>query len=111
MGAKRKNYTPKCWQEAARLVVDTGRTTAEVARGGNLTSSGREPWPGRFRGRAALATPSGMRPTFFTSRFTMCPGHRAMTFLCSSRTTPSGMIALYARAGCVHDTPLPSLVA
>lgn len=32
MGAKRKSYTPKYRQEAARLVIDTGRTIAEVAR-------------------------------------------------------------------------------
>nr|WP_157635546.1 IS3 family transposase [Tetrasphaera japonica] len=32
MGAKRKSYTPKYRQEAARLVIDTGRTIAQVAR-------------------------------------------------------------------------------
>lgn len=32
MGAKRKSYTPKFRQEAARLVIDTGRTIVEVAR-------------------------------------------------------------------------------
>jgi len=32
MGAKRKSYTPKYRQEAARLVIETGRTIAEVAR-------------------------------------------------------------------------------
>nr|WP_157073296.1 IS3 family transposase [Kribbia dieselivorans] len=32
MGAKRKSYTPKYRQDAARLVIDTGRTIAEVAR-------------------------------------------------------------------------------
>lgn len=32
MGAKRKSYTPKYRQEAARLVIDTGRPIAEVAR-------------------------------------------------------------------------------
>jgi len=32
MGAKRKAYTPKYRREAARLVIDTGRTIAEVAR-------------------------------------------------------------------------------
>ena len=32
MGAKRKSYTPKYWREAAHLVIDTGRTIAEVAR-------------------------------------------------------------------------------
>lgn len=32
MGAKRKSYTPKYRQEAVRLVIDTGRTIAEVAR-------------------------------------------------------------------------------
>jgi len=32
MGAKRKSYTPKFRAEAARLVIDTGRTIAEVAR-------------------------------------------------------------------------------
>ena len=32
MGAKRKSYTPKYRREAARLVIDTGRTIAEVAR-------------------------------------------------------------------------------
>ena len=32
MGAKRKSYTPKYRQDAARLVIDTGRTVAEVAR-------------------------------------------------------------------------------
>lgn len=32
MGATRKSYTPKYRQEAARLVIDTGRTIAEVAR-------------------------------------------------------------------------------
>lgn len=32
MGAKRKSYTPKYRQEAARLVIDTGRTVAAVAR-------------------------------------------------------------------------------
>lgn len=32
MGAKRKSYTPKFRTEAARLVIDTGRTIAEVAR-------------------------------------------------------------------------------
>ena len=32
MGAKRKSYTPKYRVEAARLVIDTGRTIAEVAR-------------------------------------------------------------------------------
>jgi len=32
MGAKRKSYTPKYREEAARLVIDTGRTIAEVAR-------------------------------------------------------------------------------
>lgn len=32
MGAKRKSYTPKYRQEAAHLVIDTGRTIAEVAR-------------------------------------------------------------------------------
>lgn len=32
MGAKRKKYTPAYRQEAARLVIDTGRTIAEVAR-------------------------------------------------------------------------------
>ena len=32
MGAKRKSYTPKYRQEAAGLVIGTGRTIAEVAR-------------------------------------------------------------------------------
>lgn len=32
MGANRKSYTPKYRQDAARLVIDTGRTIAEVAR-------------------------------------------------------------------------------
>ncbi len=32
MGAKRKSYTPKYRQEAAHLVIDTGRTVAAVAR-------------------------------------------------------------------------------
>jgi len=32
MGAKRKSYTPKYRAEAARLVIDTGRTIVEVAR-------------------------------------------------------------------------------
>lgn len=32
MGAKRKSYTPAYRREAARLVIDTGRTIAEVAR-------------------------------------------------------------------------------
>ncbi len=32
MGAKRKGYTPKYRQEAAHLVIDTGRTIVEVAR-------------------------------------------------------------------------------
>ena len=32
MGAKRKSYTPKYRREAAHLVIDTGRTIAEVAR-------------------------------------------------------------------------------
>ena len=32
MGAKRKSYTPKYRQEAAHLVIDTGRTIVEVAR-------------------------------------------------------------------------------
>src|SRR5699024_6128944 len=30
--AKRKSYTPKYRQEAAHLVIDTGRTIVEVAR-------------------------------------------------------------------------------
>lgn len=32
MGAKRKSYTPAYRQDAARLVIDTDRTTAAVAR-------------------------------------------------------------------------------
>ena len=32
MGAMRKSYTPNYRQEAAHLVIDTGRTIAEVAR-------------------------------------------------------------------------------
>ncbi len=32
MGAKRKSYTPKYRREAAHLVIDTGRTVAQVAR-------------------------------------------------------------------------------
>ncbi len=32
MGAKRKSYTPKYRAEAARLVIDTGRTIVEVVR-------------------------------------------------------------------------------
>ena len=32
MGAKRKSYTPKYRREAAHLVIDTGRTIAQVAR-------------------------------------------------------------------------------
>ena len=32
MGAKRKSYTPKFRAEAARLVIDTGRTIVEVTR-------------------------------------------------------------------------------
>ena len=32
MGAKRKSYTPKYRAVAARLVIDTGRTIADVAR-------------------------------------------------------------------------------
>ena len=32
MGAKRKRYTPAYRRDAARLVIDTGRTIAEVAR-------------------------------------------------------------------------------
>ena len=32
MGAKRKSYTPIYRREAAHLVIDTGRTIAEVAR-------------------------------------------------------------------------------
>jgi len=31
MGAKRKSYTPKYRQDAARLVIDTGRTIAAVS--------------------------------------------------------------------------------
>ncbi len=49
MGAKRKSYTPKYRQEAAHLVIDTGRTVVAVARqigvgeallGGGWRSSG-----------------------------------------------------------------------
>jgi len=32
MGAKRKSYTPNYRQEAAHLVIDTGRPVAQVAR-------------------------------------------------------------------------------
>ena len=32
MGATRKSYTPKYRREAAHLVIDTGRTIAQVAR-------------------------------------------------------------------------------
>jgi transposase len=32
MGAKRKRYTPAYRRDAAHLVIDTGRTIAEVAR-------------------------------------------------------------------------------
>ena len=32
MGAKRKSYTPKYRQDAAHLVIDSGRTIAQVAR-------------------------------------------------------------------------------
>ncbi|MTD14667.1 transposase [Nakamurella sp. YIM 132087] len=32
VGAKRESYTPACRSQAARLVIDTGRTIAEVAR-------------------------------------------------------------------------------
>ena len=32
MGARRKSYTPRYRQEAARLVLDSGRTIVEVAR-------------------------------------------------------------------------------
>ena len=32
MGARRKSYTPRYRREAARLVIDTGRRIAEVAR-------------------------------------------------------------------------------
>ena len=32
MGAKRKSYTPAYRKDAAHLVIDTGRTIAEVAR-------------------------------------------------------------------------------
>lgn len=32
MGAKRQSYPPRFRQEAAHLVIDTGRTVAEVAR-------------------------------------------------------------------------------
>jgi transposase len=32
MGAQRKRYTPSYRREAAHLVIDTGRTIAEVAR-------------------------------------------------------------------------------
>ncbi len=32
MGAKRKSYTPKFRADAARLVIETGRSIAEVAR-------------------------------------------------------------------------------
>lgn len=32
MGSKRKSYTPKYRHDAAHLVLDTGRTVAEVAR-------------------------------------------------------------------------------
>ena len=32
IGSKRKSYTPKFRVEAARLVIDTGRTIVEVAR-------------------------------------------------------------------------------
>jgi transposase len=32
MGAKRKSYTPKYRQDAAHLVIDTGRTVAQVSR-------------------------------------------------------------------------------
>lgn len=32
MGAKRKSCTPSCRRDAARLVIDTGRTIAQIAR-------------------------------------------------------------------------------
>jgi transposase len=32
MGAKRRKYTPQYRQDAARLVIDSGRTIVEVAR-------------------------------------------------------------------------------
>lgn len=32
VGAQRRSYTPAYRREAARLVIDSGRTTAEVAR-------------------------------------------------------------------------------
>lgn len=32
MGAKRKSYTPRYRQDAARLVIDTGRTVVAVSR-------------------------------------------------------------------------------
>jgi transposase len=32
MGAKRKKYTPAYRRDAAHLVIDTGRTIAEVAQ-------------------------------------------------------------------------------
>lgn len=46
MGAKRKSYTPKYRQEAARLVIDTGRTIVEVAREIGVGSSC---WVGGWR--------------------------------------------------------------
>ena len=38
MGARRKSYTSKYRREAARLVIDTGRTIAEAAREINVGS-------------------------------------------------------------------------
>lgn len=53
MGAKRRSYTPQFRQDAARLVIDSGRTVAEVARETGLGEQMLGRWVANERARMA----------------------------------------------------------
>lgn len=58
MPAKRKNYSPEFREEAARLVIDTSRTIADVARELGVTQTSLGNWVRAYReGHAASEPP------------------------------------------------------
>jgi transposase len=60
MGSKRRIYTPEYRREAARLVIDTGRPIAQVARELQLGEQLLGRWVRLERDRMGLAEASGL---------------------------------------------------
>jgi transposase len=58
MGRTRRGFTPEYKDEAVKLVINTGRTVAVVARERGIQESTLDRWVHDFKARAATGEPA-----------------------------------------------------